>query len=253
MREVRPSFFAFLISFVVVAIAWAGHRDLFSQIRRTDRALVCLNVLYLLPFCIMPSGAPLLSRYQSDPVALRMYGILLMAIAGLRLIIWTYATGRSHLPFAPMDARSRWTGAIFAAVRVSPTRSRSRSLGPPTASLVIYAAVPTVYFGAITLARSSAPPGSAERDFTWRLRCSTDDPSEARRTLPLVRRFASSCAPRAAPAPRLRPARRPCRCSASVRPRPRLPSACPVPVPRPSRPFPLSLRGGTADSGDTRG
>ena len=31
-REVRPSFIAFLISFVVVAIAWSGHRDLFARI-----------------------------------------------------------------------------------------------------------------------------------------------------------------------------------------------------------------------------
>jgi uncharacterized membrane protein len=37
LREVRPSFTAFLISFVVVAIAWAGHRDTFSLIRRADR------------------------------------------------------------------------------------------------------------------------------------------------------------------------------------------------------------------------
>src|SRR5262249_7043449 len=48
LREVRPSFVSFLISFVVVAIAWAGHRDLFALIHRTDRMLVWLNILYLL-------------------------------------------------------------------------------------------------------------------------------------------------------------------------------------------------------------
>jgi uncharacterized membrane protein len=37
LREIRPSLTAFLISFVVVAIAWAGHRDIFALIRRTDR------------------------------------------------------------------------------------------------------------------------------------------------------------------------------------------------------------------------
>ena len=49
LREVWPSFVAFLISFVVVAISWAGHRDLFTLIRRTDRVLVWLNILYLMP------------------------------------------------------------------------------------------------------------------------------------------------------------------------------------------------------------
>jgi uncharacterized membrane protein len=28
LQQVRPSFFAFFLSFVVVAISWAGHRDL---------------------------------------------------------------------------------------------------------------------------------------------------------------------------------------------------------------------------------
>jgi TMEM175 potassium channel family protein len=49
LEEVRPSFVAFLISFVVIAIAWAGHRDFVTLIRRTDRNLVWLNILYLLP------------------------------------------------------------------------------------------------------------------------------------------------------------------------------------------------------------
>ena len=62
LREVRPSFIAFLISFVVVAIAWAGHRDLFALIGRTDRVLVWLNILYLLPLSILPFGASLIAR-----------------------------------------------------------------------------------------------------------------------------------------------------------------------------------------------
>jgi hypothetical protein len=74
MEEVRPSFFAFLISFVVVAISWAGHRDLFALIRRTDRLLVWLNILYLLPLCVIPFGASLLSRYEDAAIALQMYG-----------------------------------------------------------------------------------------------------------------------------------------------------------------------------------
>ena len=167
MREVRPSFVAFLISFVVIAIAWAGHRDLFSQIRRTDRALVWLNILYLLPLCLLPFGASLLSKYDNDPVALRMYGILLIAIAATRLVIWIHATRRAHLLFTDLDARSRWTGALIALIPgLVYAVAFAIARVAPTASLVIYAAVPVLYFVGITIARSSAPPGSAERDFT---------------------------------------------------------------------------------------
>jgi TMEM175 potassium channel family protein len=166
-REIRPSFVAFLISFVVVAIAWAGHRDLFSLIRRTDRALVWLNILYLLPLSLVPFGASLISRYDDDPVALRMYGFLLLAIAVTRIGIWWYATGRSQLLFAPVDTRSRWTGVAIVAVQgVAYAVAILIASAAPTASLVIYAAVPVLYFIAITLARTTAPPGSTEEDFT---------------------------------------------------------------------------------------
>jgi Endosomal/lysosomal potassium channel TMEM175 len=45
-----------VISFVVAAMSWVGHRDLFALIRRTDRGLVWLNLLYLLPLCLLPFG-----------------------------------------------------------------------------------------------------------------------------------------------------------------------------------------------------
>jgi uncharacterized membrane protein len=58
LSSIRPSLVAFLISFIVVAIAWVGHRDLFSVIRRTDRALVWLNFVYLLRYVWSPSERP---------------------------------------------------------------------------------------------------------------------------------------------------------------------------------------------------
>jgi uncharacterized membrane protein len=45
----------------VIASAWANHRDLFEVIRLTDRNLVWLNVVYLLPLTMIPFGAALLS------------------------------------------------------------------------------------------------------------------------------------------------------------------------------------------------
>jgi uncharacterized membrane protein len=166
-REIRPSFIAFLISFVVVAISWAGHRDLFSLIRRTNRALVWLNLLYLLPLCVIPFAASLISRYDKDSTALRLYGLDLVLIALARLLIWWYATGRTHLLFDPVDSRSRWMGVILVVV---PGLAYSVAIliseSSPRASLAIYAAVPILYFVAITIARTTALAESAEREFT---------------------------------------------------------------------------------------
>jgi uncharacterized membrane protein len=167
LQEVRPSFVAFLISFIVVAIAWAGPRDQFALIGRTDRMLIWLNILYLLPLSILPFGASLLTRYDQDPTALELYGLLLLAIAATRLIMWMYATGRPHLLYVPIDARSRWAGVAAVVVPgVAYGIGYLVAASYPTASLTIYATVPLLYFIVITLARTTAPPESAERDFT---------------------------------------------------------------------------------------
>jgi Endosomal/lysosomal potassium channel TMEM175 len=73
---------------------WLAHRDLFALIRRTDRGLVWLNILYLLPLCLLPFAAGLLGRHDREPVALRIYGLVLVAIAVMGVVIWLYATSR---------------------------------------------------------------------------------------------------------------------------------------------------------------
>jgi uncharacterized membrane protein len=110
LAELRPSLVAFVISFVLAGMYWVGHRDLFALIRRTDRGLVWLNILYLLPLCLLPFAAGLLGRYDTEPVALRIYGLLLVAIAAMRVVIWLYATNRPHLLWQRLDARQRRAG-----------------------------------------------------------------------------------------------------------------------------------------------
>ena len=167
LSEVRPSFTAFLISFIVIAIAWAGHRDLFTQIRRTDRYLVWLNVLYLLPVCVLPFGAALISRYDRDPAALSMYGILLLLIALTRVCVWLYATNRPHLLFESVSGRTRIVGVLIVAVPAALyALAILISRSAPAASFAIYAAAPVLYFIGLFVDRSTAAPGSEDDAFT---------------------------------------------------------------------------------------
>jgi uncharacterized membrane protein len=153
LREIRPSFIAFLISFFVIASAWANHRDLFEVIRLTDRNLVWLNLVYLLPLAMIPFGAALLSRYGSDRVSLTIYGGLLLAIALMRLVIWLYATSRPHLLFEPVDPELRRAGVLLVIVPISlyVVAIALAQVGnvPQDISLVIYALVPVLYFATI--------------------------------------------------------------------------------------------------------
>lgn len=161
LAQMRPSFVAFIISFVVVAIAWAGHRSLFGLIQHTDRALVWLNLLYLLPLSILPFGASLISRYDTDPVALSIYGMVLVAIVLTRLAIWWYATGNATLLYAPVDRRSRQSAAAIVIARgVAYLIAILIASRAPVASLAIYGLVPVAYLIALAFIRGPGPVGA---------------------------------------------------------------------------------------------
>jgi uncharacterized membrane protein len=167
LAELRPSLVAFVISFILAGMYWVGHRDLFALIRRTDRGLVWLNILYLLPLCLLPFGAGLIGRYDQEPVALRIYGLLLVLIAAMRVVIWLYATNRPHLLWQRLDANQRRAGLVLnlypgliylLAFLVAKTA--------PGISLLIYAALPVLYFLSITVLRSGRRRNQEYADFT---------------------------------------------------------------------------------------
>jgi uncharacterized membrane protein len=167
LAEVRPSFTAFVITFILTGMYWVGHRDLFALIRRTDRGLVWLNILHLLPLCLLPFAAGMLGRYDQEPVALRIYGLALVAIAVIRVVIWLYTTNRPHLLFQRLDQRQRRAGLALA---VFPGLVYLLAIlvaeAAPTVSLLIYAGLPLLYFLSITVLRSGRKRDQEYADFT---------------------------------------------------------------------------------------
>jgi uncharacterized membrane protein len=167
VSDVRPSFISFTIAFIVAAMQWAGHRDLFTLISDTDRGIVWLNLLTLFAACLLPFGSALLSRYYHDPLALRMFGLILMATSLTRTAIWAYAARRPSVVHEPIDRASFWSGLALSVfplvIYVVAFAVAGVSAGT---SLAVYASAPVLYFITITLLRKLAPRGSAERQFT---------------------------------------------------------------------------------------
>ena len=167
ISDVRPSFIGFTIAFIVAAMQWVGHRDLFTLISDADRGIIWLNLLTLVTACLLPFGSALISRYHQDPLALRMFGLILIATSLTRTAIWVYATLRPSVMHEPLDRASFWAGlalSIFPlAIYVAAFAVAGVSAG---ASLAVYASAPVLYFITITLLRRLAPRGSAERQFT---------------------------------------------------------------------------------------
>src|SRR5262245_40027444 len=167
LEAIWPSFVAVLISFAIVGISWMAHRDLFGMLRLTDRNLIWLNLIYLLPLSMVPFGAALLARYSSQKVALVLYGVLVIVMALTRLAIWLYATNRPHLLHEPIDARSRQIGVVIVLVPLAMYIAAIVFAGINTrVSVAIFAAVPVLYVVSALVIKETAPPGTAESEFT---------------------------------------------------------------------------------------
>jgi uncharacterized membrane protein len=165
--DVWPKVAVFVISFVLTGLYWVAHRDMFNLVRGVERGLVWLNILYMLPLALLPAAAALLSAYSRDPLALRIYGLLLVLIALMRLALWYYIGTRRHLLIEHVPPRALWTGASSQLVLILVfIIAILCAVVAPRLSLGIYAGVPLLYFIGITFVRRSAPKGSPERDFT---------------------------------------------------------------------------------------
>ena len=92
-----PSYIAFVISFAFIGIMWINHHRLFTHIKRSNNALLFLNLLLLLGVCAVPFPTAVLAQHfgQSDQrTAAILYHGTYFAIAIFFNILWRYANRR---------------------------------------------------------------------------------------------------------------------------------------------------------------
>lgn len=101
--DLWPKVLSHFVSFAVLGIYWVGHHTMFMYIKRHDRVLLWLNILFLMFVSSMPFPTGLLSQYGDQQIALVIYcGVLILA--GLAAIaMWWYATGDRRLVDEDID------------------------------------------------------------------------------------------------------------------------------------------------------
>ena len=100
-------------------------------------------------------------------MALRIYGLLLVVIAGMRVVIWLYAANRPQLLWRRLDERQRRAGlavGLFPGLVYLLAFLVARAA--PGVSLAIYAAMPVLYFLSITVLRAGRKRDQEFADFT---------------------------------------------------------------------------------------
>ena len=155
--ETGPQLLAWVISFFVVGMYWVWHRDLFNQVRFVNRDVVWLNLLFMMPTALIPFAASVLGEYHDEPIALHLYGAVLIASALLRWLLYGYLMRRPSLLWEPPGTKRRRVGALLAgAPIVVYVIAMLVASAAPSVSLLLYFAVPLLYLMLIAGLRQSS-------------------------------------------------------------------------------------------------
>jgi uncharacterized membrane protein len=105
LLQLVPNLISYVISFVILGVLWVGHHNQFFYIRRADRTLLWINILFMMCIALLPFSAALLSRYGTQQIAVMIYDANLIA-AGLVLYLhWWYGTRDRHLLGHELDPK----------------------------------------------------------------------------------------------------------------------------------------------------
>jgi uncharacterized membrane protein len=156
-----------VISFLLVAMYWARHRDLFVKTRSVNRDVIWLNILFLLPISLVPFAASVLGEYHDEPIALRLYGLILIAVSLTRMGLYRYVSRRPVLLWDPIAPEERRLAAILSSTTIAfyvvamLVADVAHQL-----SLTLYLLMPASYFAMVTVLRDRPGTAKAADDFS---------------------------------------------------------------------------------------
>lgn len=166
LDEIGAELVAWVISFVIVGMYWVWHRDLFALVRYVNRDVVWLNLLFMLPAALIPFVASVLGEYPEEPLALHLYGSVLIATSLVRYLLYAYIMRRPELLWAPASIRGRRIGGMLAVAPI-PVYLVAMSLASvaPQASLAAFLCVPALYVLLTTILRQHPRTREEATDF----------------------------------------------------------------------------------------
>lgn len=88
LLHLSPKFISFALSFLVIAIFWVNHHQMFHSLKRTDRTLLWLNNNLLFWLSFIPFPTAFIGEYPISTVPVMVYGfVLFMAGVSFNLIL----------------------------------------------------------------------------------------------------------------------------------------------------------------------
>lgn len=91
-----PDVLSYVISFLVIGNYWIVHHDIFGDVKRYDRKLLWLNIIYLMFIAFIPFSTSLIGDFPGG-VPVMVYAGTLTLTSIVLVVLWRYAWGSDLL------------------------------------------------------------------------------------------------------------------------------------------------------------
>ena len=92
-----PKLISFILTFFIVGSYWISYHRTIYLIKRCNRRLISLNLLFLMFIVLLPFPNDLIGKYPTQQIAVIVYATILSATGISMCLIWFYASSKYRL------------------------------------------------------------------------------------------------------------------------------------------------------------
>ncbi len=147
LLDVERTFSVYLVSFVVLAMFWVSHTLQFHYVKRVDRRMLWISLVFMLLVTLVPFTTNVLISYETLLLPVVIYGINLTLLAATLIANVNYLARHPHLATAEFTPTvSAYIHRRLAIVALIPTMAIAMAFFSTRGSLYMYFLMLLVHF-----------------------------------------------------------------------------------------------------------
>ena len=88
--DLWPKFVSYLVAFISLGVFWVAHHIMYHAIRRADRTLLWLNIVFFMFVSLLPFSTSVLNAFPRALIAPFLFGVNLALVGWLLFFQWIY-------------------------------------------------------------------------------------------------------------------------------------------------------------------
>jgi len=119
LLQLWPKLATYAIAFLSAGVFWVGHHVMYHAIRRADRVLLALNILFFMFVSLLPFSTSVVNAFRMTQVAPVFFGANLTLIGWALFLQWGYAVRQRDMLAEHVSADYR--SLVYARLLAIPT------------------------------------------------------------------------------------------------------------------------------------